>query len=146
MYRNILELVDGLNWLAEACNMKVRHFRLYRKTADRSREVVLLYNPSYAGYAGDDIDLKYYLHIWVIEKETTRMCDAPITCWAHRLDIREVVADDFTLIVDGEIRVAGVCAGVVHILPESPSLGGATQYSPAFLHEGRKLHLDWFIY
>ena len=146
MYRNLLELVDDLNWLAKECKMKVRHFRLYRKT-DKSREVVLLYNPSYAGYAGDDqtIDLRHYLHIWVFEKETTRMCDA-ITCQVHRLDIRQIVADDFTLIIGDDIRIAGISAGVVQIIPESPSLGDATAYTPALLHEGRELHLDWFIY
>ena len=147
MYRNILELVDDLNWLTEACNMRVRHFRLYRKTADKSREVVLLYNPSYAGYAGDDqtIDLRHYLHIWVFEKETTRMCDA-ITCQVHRLDIRQIVADDFTLgVVNGDIVLMGVSAGCVYQM-ESPFLGSTTQYSPAFLHEGRYLHPDWFLY
>ena len=144
MYKSLLELTDDLNWLAKTCNMKVRHFRLYRKTASRSREVVLLYNPSYAGYAGDDqIDLRYYLHICVFEKETTQVCNLT----TYRLDIRQSVADDFTLIVgdNGDIKVAGVCSGVVYTIPESPSLGDVREFSPALLHEG-EINPDWFAY
>ena len=138
----LVSLVDSLKWMAKECGMKVRHYRLYRKTADKNREVVLLYNPSYAGYAGDDqIDLRYYLHTWVFEKEETTQV------WNYRLDIRQSVADDFTLIVDdnGNIRVAGVCSGVVYTIPESPSLGNVREFSPALLHEG-EINPDWFAY
>ena len=150
MYKSILELVDDLNRFTKTCNMKVRHFRLYRKTADRSREVLLLFNPSYTRYGGNKSDdLRYGVHVIVFEKGEDRMMvnNAPIAwCQSYRLDTRTNPYDDFVLgVVDGDIVLMGV-AGCVYQIAEAPFLGNTVSYSPAFLHEGRQLHPDWFLY
>lgn len=151
MYKTVMDLVDDFNRFAADYGMQVKHFRLYRTRADRSREVVILFNPNYAGFAGDDqgIDPRYFVHIVVFEKGEDRMLagDAPLAWYTeYRLDIRPLVADDFTLgvNVDGDILVMRVCAGVVYPIQEAPCLGNTAQYAPAFLHEGRKLEPSWF--
>lgn len=146
MYKSVLELVDDLNRFTKTCNMKVRHFRLYRKAADRSREVLLLFNPSYTRYGGNESDdPRYGVHVIVFEKGEDRMMvdNAPIAwCQSYRLD---TPYDDFVLGVVNGIVIMGVRDGCVYPI-ESPFLGDTVSYSPAFLHEGRQLHPDWFLY
>lgn len=147
MYKTVMDLVDDLNRFAAAFGMQVRHFRLTRKTADRSREVLVIFNPNYAGFAGNDV--VDYVHVILFEKGENRMLagDAPLVGYtSFQLDIRPLLVDDFTIGVDadGEIRLMGVCEGGVYSLPGSLSLGNTTHYTPAFLNKGRVLNPGWF--
>jgi len=151
MYKTVMDILDDWNPFIENYGMRVKHFRLYRKAADRSREILLVFNHHYAGFAGDEqtVDPRYYLHIIVFEKGENRMLagDSPLEWWTeYRLDIRPFVVDDFTLSIDanGNILVSGVCSGCVYTIPESPSLGSVDKYSPALLNEGRGLAPQWF--
>lgn len=147
MYKTVLDMIDSLNRFIQDYGLKVKHYRLYRTTADRGREVLLLFNPSYTRYGGNEsVDPRYGVHVIVFEKGDDRMSnDAPIAwCQSYRLT-RTNPYDDFVLGVVNGIVIMGVRDGCVYPI-ESPFLGDTVSYSPAFLHEGRYLHPDWFLY